>query len=126
MKVTIDLPTIGVAKMPVDGGLVLPDNLEIEFTSSYAIPELVVFARNGEKSEKAKITDARYTVPDSLMVAGVIEIEVAMIARGELVKRWAVEPLAIREVNGEFTAFAAFREMQEQIQELLRRTEIIQ
>lgn len=126
MKVTIDLPKIGVAKMPIDGGLVLPDNLEIEFTSSYAIPELVVFARNGGKSEKTKITDARYTVPDSLMVAGVIEIEVAMIARGELVKRWAVEPLAIREVNGEFTAFAAFREMQEQIQELLRRTEIIQ
>ena len=126
MKITIELPIVGGAKMPVSGGLVLPDTLSVDFKSEYALPELIIHARNGEKTDKEKTRNAVYTVPAELMIPGTLEMDVALISRGEIVKRWAVEPLVIKDIDGDFTAFAAIEEMQEQIRELFRRTEIIQ
>lgn len=124
MTRTIDLTTCPVARIGIDGGVVLPDALDLIFTSEYALPELLIVARNGGKTEKTKTTDGAYTVPASLLFAGTIEISVSLIARGEVVKRWSLEPILIKEIDGDFTAYAAFEEMQTQIAELFRRTEI--
>lgn len=124
MTRTIDLTTCPVARVGIDGGVVLPDTLDLIFASEYALPELLIVARNGGKTEKTKTTDGTYTVPASLLFAGTIEISVSLIARGEVVKRWSLEPILIKEIDGDFTAYAAFEEMQAQIAELFRRTEI--
>lgn len=124
MTRTIDLTHCPVARVGIDGGVVLPDTLDFVFTSEYALPELLIVARNGDKTEKAKTTDGTYTVPASLLFAGTIEISVSLIARGEIVKRWNLEPILIKEIDGDFTAYAAFETMQAQIAELFRRTEI--
>lgn len=124
MTRTIDLTHCPVARVGIDGGVVLPDTLDFVFTSEYALPELLIVARNGDKTEKAKTTDGTYTVPASLLFAGTIEISVTLIARGEVVKKWNLEPILIKEIDGDFTAYAAFETMQAQIAELFRRTEI--
>lgn len=124
MTRTIDLTHCPVARVGIDGGVVLPDTLDLIFTSEYALPELLIVARNGDKTEKTKTTDGTYTVPASLLFAGTIEISVSLIARGEVVKRWNLEPILIKEIDGDFTAYAAFETMQAQIAELFRRTEI--
>lgn len=124
MTRTIDLTHCPVARVGIDGGVVLPDTLDLIFTSEYALPELLIVARNGDKTEKTKTTDGTYTVPASLLFAGTIEISVTLIARGEVVKKWNLEPILIKEIDGDFTAYAAFETMQAQIAELFRRTEI--
>lgn len=124
MTRTIELTPCPIARVGIDGGVVLPDTLEFAFVSDYALPELLIVARNGNKKEKIKTTDGTYTVPASLLFAGAIEISVSLIARGEVVKRWNIEPILVKEIDGDFTAYAAFEEMQEQIAELFRRTEI--
>lgn len=124
MTRTIELTPCPVARVGIDGGVVLPDTLEFVFVSDYALPDLLIVARNGNKAEKTKTTDGTYTVPASLLFAGTIEISVSLIARGEVVKRWNIEPILVKEIDGDFTAYAAFEEMQAQIAELLRRTEI--
>lgn len=124
MTRTIVLTHCPVARAGLDGAVVLPDTLNIVFASEYALPELLIVARNGDKTEKAKTTDGTYTVPASLLFAGTIEISVSLIARGEVVKRWNLEPILIKEIDGDFTAYAAFETMQAQIAELFRRTEI--
>ena len=124
MTRTIVLTTCPVARVGIDGGVVLPDTLDFVFTSEYALPELLIVARNGDKTEKTKTTDGTYTVPASLLFAGTIEISVSLIARGEVVKRWNLEPVLIKEIDGDFTAYSAFETMQAQIAELFRRTEI--
>ena len=124
MTRTIDLTHCPVARVGIDGGVVLPDTLDFVFTSEYALPELLIVARNGDKTEKTKTTDGTYTVPASLLFAGTIGISVSLIARGEVVKRWNLEPVLIKEIDGDFTAYAAFETMQAQIAELFRRTEI--
>lgn len=124
MTRTIDLTPCPIARVGIDGGVVLPDTLDIAFASEYALPELLIVARNGDKTEKTKTTDGTYTVPASLLFAGTIEISVSLITRGEVVKRWNVEPILIKEIDGDFTAYAAIEEMQTQIAELFRRTEI--
>lgn len=124
MTRTIDLTHCPVARAGLDGAVVLPDTLNIVFASEYALPELLIVARNGNITEKTKTTDGTYTVPASLLFAGAIEITVSLISRGEVVKRWSVEPILIKEIDGDFTAYAAFEEMQAQIAELFRRTEI--
>ena len=124
MTRTIDLTPCPVARVGIDGGVVLPDTLDFVFTSEYALPELLIVARNGDKTEKTKTTDGTYTVPASLLFAGTIEISISLIARGEVVKRWNLEPVLIKEIDGDFTAYAAFETMQAQIAELFRRTEI--
>ena len=124
MTCIIDLTHCPVARAGLDGAVVLPDTLNIVFASEYALPELLIVARNGNKIEKTKTTDGTYTVPASLLFAGTIEITVSLISRGEVVKRWSVEPILIKEIDGDFTAYAAFEEMQAQIAELFRRTEI--
>ena len=124
MTRTIDLTHCPVARVGIDGGVVLPDTLDLIFTSEYALPELLIVARNGDKTEKTKTTDGTYTVPASLLFVGTIEISVTLIARGEVVKKWNLEPILIKEIDGDFTAYAAFETMQAQIAELFRRTEI--
>lgn len=124
MTRTIDLTHCPVARAGLDGAVVLPDTLNIVFASEYALPELLIVARNGNILEKTKTTDGTYTVPASLLFAGTIEISVSLIARGEVVKRWNLEPILIKEIDGDLTAYAAFETMQAQIAELFRRTEI--
>lgn len=124
MTRTIDLTHCPVARAGLDGAVVLPDTLNIVFASEYALPELLIVARNGNIIEKTKTMDGTYTVPASLLFAGTIEISVSLIARGEVVKRWNLEPILIKEIDGDFTAYAAFETMQAQIAELFRRTEI--
>lgn len=124
MTRTIVLTPCPVTRVGIDGGVVLPDTLNIVFASEYALPELLIVARNGNIIEKTKTTDSTYTVPASLLFAGTIEISVSLIARGEVVKRWNLEPILIKEIDGDFTAYAAFETMQAQIAELFRRTEI--
>lgn len=124
MTRTIDLTHCPVARAGLDGAVVLPDTLNIVFASEYALPELLIVARNGNIIEKTKTMDGTYTVPASLLFAGTIEISVTLIARGEVVKKWNLEPILIKEIDGDFTAYAAFETMQAQIAELFRRTEI--
>lgn len=124
MTRTIELTPCPVARVGIDGGVVLPDTLDFVFVSDYALPELLIVARNGNKTEKIKTTDGTYTVPASLLFAGTIEASVSLIARGDVVKRWSLEPILLKEIDGDFTAYAAFEEMKKQIEELFRRTEI--
>lgn len=120
----IDLTIIPVAKTGIEGAVVLPDALAFTFNSAYDIRELLIVARNGDKVEKAISTDRTYTVPPSLLHAGTLEISVSLIHHGEVIKHWSIEPILIKEIDSDFTAFAAFEEMQEQIAELFRRTDI--
>ena len=124
MTRTIELTPCPVARVGIDGGVVLPDTLDFVFVSDYALPELLIVARNGNKTEKIKTTDGTYTVPASLLFAGTIEASVSLIARGDVVKRWSLEPILLKEIDGDFTAYAAFEETKKQIAELFRRTEI--
>lgn len=125
MNLTVTLEHSPVAKVPMEGALVLPDSIDITFASDYALPELLIVSKNGDKTEKAKVTDGHYTVPASLLFAGCVEVSVSLILRGEVVKRWSLEPILVKEIDGDFTAYAGFEEMRSQIAELFRRTEII-
>lgn len=125
MNMTVHLTASPVAKVPLEGALVLPDTIEVNFSSEYALPELLIAARNGDKIEKTKVTDGHYTVPAALLFAGCVEVSISLISRGEVVKRWNLEPIIIKEIDGDFTAYAGFEDMQAQIAELFRRTEII-
>lgn len=125
MNMTVHLTASPVAKVPLEGALVLPDTIEVNFSSEYALPELLIVARNGKTIVKTKVTDGHYTVPAALLFAGCVEVSISLISRGEVVKRWNLEPIIIKEIDGDFTAYAGFEDMQAQIAELFRRTEII-
>ena len=52
MNMTVHLTASPVAKVPLEGALGLPDTIEVNFSSEYALPELLIVARNGDKIEK--------------------------------------------------------------------------
>ena len=128
MNIPITLDIRRTAALPTDyaSGIVLPEEeVRLCFSSKYLLPELLISMKNGNIREQRKSRDGTVSIPSSLLFPGLLEIDVSLILRGQTVRRWSISPLLLKTIDGDFTAFDAVEQMQKDIEELKRKTEII-
>lgn len=113
------------SQVRAEDAITLPIDKEIVFSSStYKLGELVCVARNGEKSIKVKTKSATIDI-SPLLFAGVLEMSVHLIARGQPVKRWDVAPIILREVDNSLCAFDEIEELRARVADLEKKTTVI-
>ena len=125
MNVNIDLLYNKVARIEGSSTVMLPDDLTVTFKSpSYRLPELVVNVKNGKKEEQRKVKGQPLDLSDFLF-AGVIEMEVYLIAQGKAVKKWVVAPIIINEIERGFELVDEIEDLKARVSDLERKTQII-
>ncbi len=93
--------------------ITLPETVELSFTSCiYALGELVVTI-GGEQYKTHG--DKPIDVSAHFTKAGEVEIMVSLIARGDVVKTWAVEPFIVKEVDGTYKAIPEIENLKERV-----------
>lgn len=84
----------------------------------------IVTAKNGKKSVQKQMRGQVFDL-SSLCYAGSVLAEISLVKAGEIVKRWAVPPIIIKEHSADFTAFDGYTELLDRVAELERKTSVI-
>ena len=110
----------------VDESIVLPESLSLEIHSLiYGTDEMIIDIRNGRKTEKRKVKGAQPIDLSAFLYAGKIEMNVSLVARGQIVKKWSVVPLVIYETDGGFDAFDEINDLSNRVAALEEKTKIV-
>lgn len=126
MKKIINLNSSKIARLADCEPFIICTNdlLELEFVSTYyLLNDLVVCLKNGEKSEYLRITDRVVKVPQHLLLAGKLEVTIALVVRGETVKQWDCVPIVLKETETEFNAFEELNILQKRFDEQQKQLE---
>ena len=108
-----------------ESAITLPTEKDIVFTSdAYKLSELVIVARNGEKTLKAKTKNATVDI-SPLLFAGLLEMSVHLIVNGHPAKKWDIIPIVLREVDNALCAFDEIEELRARVEELEKKTTVI-
>lgn len=91
---------------------------KVQVQSVYDLAVNSVVLTNGEETEKVKIIDKCFTVPDSLAFSGWLNITVNMYMDGVSVKSWTITPIKIIEIEESQTVDSAAATMQSQEERL--------
>lgn len=104
--------------------ILLPESkLELEFSSDlYTFGILLVSAKNGKKERKRKLSKPFTMDISELLYPGAIEIEISMISKAEVVKRWRLQDIYIKEIEHKYEIIPEIAEMKGAIKEI---TEIL-
>ncbi len=106
-----------VITLPIDGKITLSSR-------TYKLDELVIVARNGDKTLKAKTKDGTVDITP-LLFAGLIEMSVHLIVKGHPAKKWDIVPIILREVDNSLCAFDEIEELRARVDALEKKTTII-
>ena len=110
----------------LDESIVLPESLSLEIRSViYGTDEMIIEIRNGRKTEKRKVKGAQPIDLSAFLYAGKIEMNVSLVARGHIVKKWSVVPLVIYETDGGFDAFDEINDLSNRVAALEEKTKIV-
>jgi|AGTN01.1.fsa_nt_gi hypothetical protein len=85
------------------------ENLILDFVSDYKLDDLIITLKSpygGPTQYRAR--SPAFTVPRELYKAGELSVSVAVLARGEVVKEFTVEPILIREIPAGFEGMPEF------------------
>lgn len=115
-----NLPAGGV--IPAPEAVILPDGVDLSLTSDiYCLGTAVVcIRRGGETIFRYKLTGGETVdVSDAFLFAGTAEIEITLIAKGEVAKTFRVTPFAVKEVGGSFSLLPEYKALKNEV-EMLR------
>ena len=124
MNLTISLNGNTQALVDLQEPIILPEKeLILSFSSDiYNLTTLHVGAKNGEQGMFAKLNpDAEFDITP-LLIPGVIEIDISMLKKGEVVKSWRVPDIFIKDINHSFEVTPEIAEIRGAIKEI---TEIL-
>ena len=114
-----NLPAGGV--IPAPEAVILPDGVDLSLTSDiYCIGTAVVcIRRGGETIFRYKLTGGETVdVSDAFLFAGTAEIEITLIAKGEVAKTFRVTPFAVKEVGGTFSLLPEYKALKSEVETL--------
>lgn len=95
----------------------LPDNLQFDFENiGYDLSDAFVTFKNGDKSEHIKLTKP-LTVPDSVLFAGKLEMQIDVWNDGKIIKSFYLPPFQIVETNKNMQCFDILAEYEKRLQE---------
>ena len=118
MKKTLEINiTLGALNLVrVNESVIVPENVSVSFTSQvYSLGTLVGTAKCGKKTKKFKTTGEPVDLSELFTQAGKVDIELSMIAHGEPVKNWRIEPILVKEINHELVAIPEITELTERV-----------
>ena len=99
---------------------ILPEKIELEFVSRvYKLGTLHISAKNGDTKEAFTLRQAPYNIAlKDTVKAGKIELEIAYLVSGDVVKTWRVPDIIIKDVNHTFEAIPEIEELKTEIAKL--------
>ena len=98
----IKLTTNKRVRLSLNEPFFVPENLVFEFESEYRLEKLLVEVKSNSLSKKYIVTDKRLDLSEFTINPGVIEICIALVINGKIVKRWEIDPIVVEEANHEF------------------------
>lgn len=101
--------------------VILPDGVDLSLTSDiYCLGAAVVCIRRGGKTVfRYKLTGGETVdVSDAFLFAGTAEIEITLIAKGEVAKTFRVIPFAVKEVGGTFSLLPEYKALKSEVETL--------
>lgn len=124
MKLTLTLNGNTQALVDLQEPIVLPENeLVLSFDSDiYNLTTLHVGARNGEQGMFAKLNPGAEFDITPLLIPGVIEIDISMLKKGEVVKTWRAPDIFVKDINHTFEITPEIAEIRGALKEI---TEIL-
>ena len=110
--------------------IVLPENkLVLSFGSDiYNLSTLHVGVKNGEQVMFAKLNPGAEFDITPLLIPGVIEIDISMLKKGEVVKTWRVPDIFVKDINHSFEVtpeIAEIRGALKEITEILKKNNLL-
>lgn len=114
-----NLPAGGV--IPAPEAVILPDGVDLSLTSDiYCLGTAIVcIRRGGETVFRYKLTGGETVdVSDAFLFAGTAEIEITLIAKGEVAKTFRVTPFAVKEVGGTFSLLPEYKALKSEVETL--------
>ena len=115
-----NLPAGGM--IPAPEAVILPDGVDLSLASDiYCLGTAVVcIRRDGKTVFRYKLTGGEtIDVSDAFLFAGTAEIEITLIAKGEVAKTFRVTPFAVKEVGGTFSLLPEYKALKSEV-EMLR------
>lgn len=95
----------------------LPDILQFDFENiGYDLSNAFITLKNGSVTEHFKL-NALFTVPDSVLFAGKLEMQIDLWNDGKIVKSFFLPPLQIVETNTGMQCFDVLAEYDKRLQE---------
>ena len=118
----IEIPLLGNPRIRLDTGtVILPENkISLVFTSNiYKLGTLVgkVISEETTISFKAA-ADEKIDISEICKKAGTVTIIVSLVAHGEVLKTWNVEPIILKEVDHQIHATPELDELKNKISRL--------
>lgn len=118
----ITIPLLGNPRIRLDTGIIpLPENnVSIVFTSNiYKLVTLVGKVISEEETISFKATaDEKIDISEICKKAGTLTIIVSLVAHGEVLKTWNVEPIILKEVDHQIHATPELDELKNKISRL--------
>lgn len=114
-----NLPAGGM--IPAPEAVILPDGVDLSLASDiYCLGTAVVcIRRGGETVFRYKLTGGETVdVSDAFLFAGTAEIEITLIAKGEVAKTFRVTPFAVKEVGGTFSLLPEYKALKSEVETL--------
>lgn len=94
------------------------EEVKLVFASSvYVLGTLVATVSDGAERLQFKLTkqDKEINITDFCKKAGRVEITVSLTVRGKIAKKWQIEPLCVREIDGTFEAIPEIEALKERL-----------
>ena len=124
MNSTITLGREGASLSSSAFALTEDKALELTFKSVYDLSEATITLKNGATTKTYDFKNS-FAVPDEFMFAGRLCISVQMYVNGELVKRWNLPPIRLKEENNTLYAYDELNDLTSRIEALEEATKII-
>lgn len=118
----IEIPLLGNPRIRLDTGIIpLPENnVSIVFTSNiYKLVTLVGKVITEYDTFSFKVTDNEsIDISDLCKKAGTVTIIVSLVAHGEVLKTWNIEPIILKEIDHQIYATPEIDELKNKIARL--------
>ena len=130
MKIQANLNGNLQANIDLKEPVILPENeLKIICNSDiYNISTLLLYAKNGEKEIKVKFKPSREVDLSELLFPGIIEIEISMLVKSEVVKTWRVQDIIVKDIHPQYEIIpeiAEIKEAMKEVYEVFKRNNLI-
>ena len=92
----------------------------LAFHSDYALKDCIVkFTSDTEKACSFRLQNlSEIEIPQAFVHAGTVTVEVALIVKEQVVKRWTVEPIVLSEAETGFSGHPEFEDIFKRVCEL--------
>ena len=88
------------------------EDLILSFDTTYCLDKAYIVLKNGTVTRKEKLNNP-YAVARELLFAGTLQIEVDLIVGDTRVKRFVLEPLVIKELDGNLVGLPELEEVKQ-------------